>query len=114
MYECHERQPLMIPCSGQFTRFMVTNGFHHSRMIHIKNKPGFHFYEVESAIDNIQLLTGLMLTLLFFMVYIFSGFIFFMVFANVPLITMFYLLYFKRNDFMRIYELKPELQATKS
>ena len=82
---------MIIPCDQHNITLMVTNGFHHSRVVSVKCKPGIHFYEVESFIDNVQLLTGLAMTLLFFGIYILSGIVFFMLFANVPLLIMLYL-----------------------
>ena len=107
IYEFKEKQPVVIPCNQQVTTLTVTNGFHHSRMVSVKCKPGIHLYEVESFIDNIQLLTGLAMTLLFFGIYILSGIVFFMLFANVPLLIMLYLIYIKRNSFIQVHLLKP-------
>lgn len=73
-----------------------------------------HFFEVESAIDNIQLLTGLVMTLFFFTIYILSGIFFFMLFANLPLLIMLFIFYIKRNDFIQIHVLKPAQHSVKS
>ena len=48
------------------------------------------------------------MTLLFFGIYILSGIVFFMLFANVPLLIMLYLIYIKRNSFIQVHLLKPE------
>ena len=90
------------------TKIVVTNGFHYSRKLAVKSSPGVHFYEVESFIDNIQLLTGLVMALLFLLVYILSGIRFFMFFANVPLLAMIYIFYVKRNSFIQIHVIHPE------
>ena len=105
---------MVITCSEPVTKIMITNGFHHSRVVAIKYKPGIHFYEVESYVDNIQVLTGLVMTLLFFALYIFSGLVFFMLFANVPLLIMLFLLYIKRDNFIQVHLLKPEHNAVKN
>jgi len=95
-------------------KLVVTNGFHYSRVVTVKCKPGFHFYEVESFIDNIQLLTGLVMTFLFFGIYIFSGAILFMIFANVPLLMMLFIFYIRRKDFIQVHVLTPEKKNTVS
>ncbi len=108
IYEFREKRPVIIPCTGQVMKLVITNGFHYSRVVKVKCSPGFHFYEVESFIDNIQLLTGLVMTLLFFGIYIFSGAILFMIFANVPLLMMLFIFYFRRKDFIQVHVLVPE------
>ena len=104
----------MINASDPVTKIIITNGFHHSRVVTVKNKPGIHFYEVESGIDNIQLMTGLVMTLLFFIIYIFTGLFFFMLFANTPLLIMLYILYFRRKNFIRVHILKPGHHAVRN
>ena len=106
IYELKERQPLIIPCPEPAIQVLITNGFHHSRLVKIKSRPGICFYEVEGLIDNIQLLTGLVLTLFFFTIYILTGILFFILFANVPLIIMLVIFYIMRNDFIRVHSLK--------
>jgi len=108
IYELREKIPVIICCAGDVMKLVVTNGFHYSRIVSVKCKPGFHFYEVESFIDNIQLLTGLVMTFLFFGIYIFSGAILFMIFANVPLLMMLFIFYIRRKDFIQVHVLVPE------
>lgn len=64
------------------------------------------FYEIGSYIDNMQLITGIVLVLLFFMIYILSGIRFFMIAANLPLLVLFLLLFFRRTDFIQVHRLK--------
>ena len=108
IYEFREKRPVIISCAGNAMKLVVTNGFHYSRVVTVKCKPGFHFYEVESFIDNIQLLTGLVMTFLFFGIYIFSGAILFMIFANVPLLMMLFIFYIRRKDFIQVHVLIPD------
>ena len=108
IYEFREKRPVIIPCTGDVTKIVVSNGFHSSRIVTVRSKPGFHFYEVESFIDNIQLLTGLVLVFLFFAVYVFSGIVFFLLFANVPILIMLFLFYIRRHDFIQVHVLLPE------
>ena len=84
----------------------MINGFHSSRKVIVKNKPGIKVYEIASYIDNVQLLTGIIMALLFFFIYIFSGLRFFMFFANVPILIMLYIFYIKRSHFIQIHVLK--------
>lgn len=108
IYELKEKQPLVITGKPPFTRMVVTNGFHSSRPVKINYREGYRLYEVESAVDNVQLLTGLFMSMLFFFIYIFSGLRFFMLFANIPILIMLYLIYMKRHDFIRIYPINPK------
>ena len=108
IYEFREKRPVIIPCSGNVTKLVVTNGFHYSRVVTVRSRSGFHFYEVESFIDNIQLLTGLVMVFLFFGIYVLSGIVFFMLFANVPILIMLFLFYIRRKDFIQVHVLLPE------
>jgi hypothetical protein len=107
IYECREKEPVIIPAANPVTKIFITNGFHSSRVVMVKNIPGVQLFEVEGFIDNIQLITGFLMTLLFFLIYIFSGIRLFMLFANIPLLMMLYVLYVKRRHFILIHVLKP-------
>jgi hypothetical protein len=106
IYECKEKEPVIINCSEKVYKIIAVNGFHSSRKLVINNKPGIRIYEIGSYIDNVQLATGLVMTLLFFLIYIFSGILFFLFFANVPLLVMLYIFYVKRGEFIRVNLLK--------
>jgi hypothetical protein len=107
IYECREQQPVIIKAESNTSQFVVSNGFHVSRIVKVSDKPGPHFYEVESCIDNIQLITGFLVSLLFFIIYILSGLHFFLLIANLPLLTMVYLLFVLRHKFIRVYSFDP-------
>lgn len=91
---------------------VVTNGFHFSRTVSVKYKPGMQFYEVEGFVDNVQLLGGLFMMLFFFLIYIGTGIRLFMIFANLPLLIVVYILYVKRRSFILIHSLKPEKKVS--
>ena len=107
IYECKEKEVLEIACTGTVTRVVITNGFHSSRVVAIKYKPGILVYEIWSYIDNMQLLTGLAITLGSFCIYIFTGLRFMMLFANLPILIMLFIFYIKRKNFIGISLLKP-------
>jgi hypothetical protein len=112
IYELREREPLVILCKdGEVVNIIVTNGFHFSRKIKMRYNTANHFFEVESFIDNIQLLTAAVLTLIFFGVYIFSGVKLFMLFANLPLLIMLFIFYWKRKEFIQVHRLPIEKQG---
>ena len=108
IYEFREKRPVIIPGNGNAMKLVVTNGFHSSRVVTIKHRPGFHFYEVESFIDNIQLLTGLVMVFLFFGIFIFTGSFLFMLFANAPIFIVLFIFYIRRKDFIQVHVLVPE------
>ncbi|HMD01077.1 MAG TPA: hypothetical protein VKH37_13030 [Ferruginibacter sp.] len=99
---------MIIPCIGSTRKIFVTNGFHSSRVVKVKCTPGIHFYEVAGFIDNTQLLIGLVMVLIFFTVFIFTGSILFMIFANAPILIMLFLFYIKRKDFIQVHVLVPD------
>jgi len=107
IYECKEKLPVIIKTGTTATHFVVSNGFHISRVVRVSDKPGPHFYEVESCLDNIQLITGILVSLLFFIIYILSGLQFFLLIANLPLLTMVYLMFVLRHKFIRVYSFDP-------
>ena len=96
---------MIINCNEPVTKIVITNGFHSSREIKFILKPGNHFYEIESRIDDVQLLSGFLLIVLFFVIFIVSGVRLFMLFANVPLLLMLWHFYIKRKDFIQIHRL---------
>lgn len=102
----------MIECTEPLTKIVITNGFHYSREVIFHQKAGTYFYEIESGIDDIQLLTGLVLSALFYTIFMFSGIQFFMIMANAPILFLLYMFYIKKKDFIRIHRLKPQQQRT--
>ena len=106
IYECREQKPVVITDTKPGTFFTISNGFHSSRRMSVNKNSGLLFYEVGSFIDNIQLLTGFVLTLLFFLIFIFTGIRLFMIAANLPLLIMFILVFLKKKDFIQVHRLK--------
>lgn len=106
IYECREKKPLVINDTQPGTFFTISNGFHSSRKMTVKRNSGMLFYEVGSFIDNVQLLTGIVLTGLFFLIFIFTGIRLFMIAANLPLLIMFFLLFLKKKDFIQVHRLR--------
>jgi len=106
IYECREKIPVVIAGNQPGTFFNVTNGYHTSRKLLVKKESGITFYEIGSYIDNMQLITGVVLVLLFFMIYILSGIRLFMIAANLPLLVLFLLLFLRRADFIQVHRLK--------
>ncbi|MEI7472829.1 MAG: hypothetical protein WCJ85_11255 [Chitinophagaceae bacterium] len=108
IYELQEKKPLQIPCDQTELTLSVTNGFQHSRTIKIRPQQGVYFYEVESRIDNIQLIIGVVLLMLLFAIYIATGLRLFMLLANLPILILLWLFYFKRDGFILIHRLRIE------
>ena len=106
IYECKEQKPVVIADIKPGTFFKLSNGFHSSRKMTVNKNHGMLFYEIGSYIDNIQLLAGIVLTVLFFLIYIFTGIRLFMIAANLPLVIMFFLLFIKKKDFIQVHRLK--------
>ncbi len=105
IYELVEKKPVQIVCDNAEMTILVTNGFHHSRIVTIRPQPGVYFYEVESRIDNIQLIIGAILLVLLFTIFIVTGLRLFMLLANLPLVILVWQFYFKRDGFLLIHRL---------
>lgn len=106
IYECRERTPVVVRDNQPGTFFSVTNGYHTSRKLFVKKENGISFYEISSYIDNMQLITGIVLVLLFFLIYILTGIRLFMLAANLPLLALFLLLFFRRKELIQVHRLK--------
>jgi hypothetical protein len=100
IYDFREKQPVIYNPQSTITTLVVTNGFHNSRTVMVNTKPGTWFYEVECMFDDIQVITGTIIT----------GYRFFMIFANLPALIFLFLFYFKRKEFIRVHTLKPHKQ----
>ena len=101
----------MIECKDPITKIIITNGFHYSREVIFHQKAGTYFFEIESCIDDVQLLTGFILSGLFYTIFVVSGMQFFILIANAPFLFLFYIFYIKKKDFIQIHRLKPHQQV---
>ena len=103
IFELNEAQPLTIPCNDSITTVVVGNGFHFSRTLEVSRQfTGTLFYQVDSRIDDINLLYLIFLTLLFFGMFLLTEMRGFMIIANLPLLYLLYVLYFMRKNFILI------------
>jgi hypothetical protein len=114
IFECRERQPLVIEGTEPGTTLLVTNGFHYSRELVVPHKPGTHFFEVESFIDDLQLITGLLMVALFFATYILTGVRLFLFLANAPVLVFLFFFYIKRNSFIQVHHLVPDQEPVRN
>lgn len=108
IYELKEKSPVIVETQEPAVKIIITNGFHRSREVALHPKGGTYFFEVESLIDNIQLIAGLIFTILFFVLYIVSGIRVMMLLANVPVLMLLYFFYIKRKSFIQIHRLSME------
>ncbi len=108
IYEFKEKKPLIIYPESKATEIEVVNGFHKSNTILVQEKTGATFYQVKCRVDNIQFISALLFTLIFFVIFISTGNRLFMIFANIPITVLLFLVYYKRSDFIRLVLLENE------
>jgi hypothetical protein len=109
LYELREGEPVMIPVVADETELMVTNGFHSSEKIQLKFEPAStYFFQVNAVVNNTGLLIALVLSFLFFVGYAFTGSIFLLVAANLPVLAMVWVFFIQPSRAIVLKPWQPE------
>lgn len=103
IYPLKEKQPATITVRTNPVKIVITNGFHASKPL-LLNTYVQHKYALQAdcLLDNIRLGYGFFLVFLLFGMYWITSMRVFQIAANLPVLYMLYLVYFRRKDFLFI------------
>lgn len=101
IYPLKEKQPVAITVSSNPVKIMVTNGFHYSKPVllntYMQDK---YALQADCLLDDLRLGYGFFLMLLLFGMYWITSMRIFQIAANLPILYMLYLVYFRKKDFL--------------
>jgi hypothetical protein len=101
--ELNHQQPVVVPATQEITSVVISNGYHLSRELELRfehNKT--YLYQVTCTIDDARLVTGILLSLLLFGLYILIGLIGLIIAANLPILYMLGVFYLDKRNFIQI------------
>jgi hypothetical protein len=107
LYQLKEQEPLMLDEKNLPVKLMAKNGFHFSRPFYItKHTADTVLIGIGCEADNGTLWGGIIFSLLFFSIFLATGFYAVMVLANLPLLYLVYKFFLKTKGFIIIEILK--------
>lgn len=107
IYPLSNNTPVVIPVEINYPKLVVTDGFHFAKPMELKyDGPGYYRFNVECAINDLQLLAGAFFMVLFYLWGFFSGWFLLKVASFVPLLIFLYRYYVNRKRFIKLIPVK--------
>jgi hypothetical protein len=107
IYQLSDSQPVIIPVEINYPKLVVTDGFHFAKPMELSyDGPGYYRFNVECAINDLQLLGGAFFLVLFYLWGFISGWFFLKAAAFVPILLFIFLYYIKRKQFIKLIPVK--------
>lgn len=101
IYPLKEKQPVAISVSSNPVKIMVTNGFHYSKPVLLNTyQQDKYALQADCLLDDLRLGYGFFLMFLLFGMYWITSMRIFQIAANLPILYMLYLVYFRKKDFL--------------
>ena len=103
IYPLLNDKPIVIPVELNSPSIVATDGFHYTKPLKLTYKePSFYRFKVTCAIDNLQLLGGSFLLILFYLLGFATGFLLLKMLSFIPIVWFLVLYYLKRKEFIKI------------
>ncbi len=103
IYSLIKNKPVIIEIPVNPSRVVVTDGYHITKPLEVVYAhPKIYYFKVVCAIENDQLLVGLVITLLLYAMGATSAIYFLQIISLSPLAYFLFLYYLKRKEFIQI------------
>jgi hypothetical protein len=103
IYSLVKNKPIVIDMPTNPARVVVTDGFHITKPIDLAYSPKHtYFFKIVCAIEDDQLLVGLIIIILVYAMGATSGMIFLQVLSMAPILYFLFLYYINRKEFIQI------------
>ena len=94
--------PIIIPVNKKDNVVVATDGYHYTSPLRLKyDQPSYYRFKLTCAIDDLQLIGGLFILLLLYLVGFMTGVFLIKLFSFFPLVYFLVLYYLNRKDFIR-------------
>lgn len=108
IYQLKEQEPLIIEEHQLPVKIVAKNGFHFSKPFYIKKYTGQNILlGIGCNADNGRLWGAVVFSLLFFVIFLVTGFHLVLLLANLPLLFLLYHVFIQSKEFITIETLKP-------
>jgi hypothetical protein len=103
IYPLNNNKPILIPVNDDHTRIVVTDGFHFTKPLElVYHEPSYYNFNIACAINDLQLLGGFFLLVLFYLLGFATGFFWMKLVSFSPIIFFLFLYYLNRKEFIHI------------
>jgi hypothetical protein len=103
IYPLPNNNPVIIPVDDKRTKIVVTDGFHFTKPLElVYQEPSYYNFRIVCAINDLQLLGGFFLLILFYLLGFATGFFWLKLASFCPVIYFLFLYYINRKDFIQI------------
>lgn len=103
IYQLSDNKPVIIPVEINYPKLVVTDGFHFAKPMELSyDGPGYYRFNVECAINDLQLIGGAFLLVLFYLLGFFTGSFFLKAASFIPLLLFIFFYYIKRKQFIKM------------
>lgn len=108
LYQLKEQEPLLIEAHELPVKIVAKNGFHFSKPFYIKKYTGDNILiGIGCNADNGRLWGGTAFSVLFFIIFLITGYHIILLLANLPLLFLVYQFFLKPKEFITIETVKP-------
>ncbi|RYZ62744.1 MAG: hypothetical protein EOO14_01375 [Chitinophagaceae bacterium] len=102
IYHLRKNRPILVTMPANPSRIVVTDGFHITRPMELRYRQQVAHFAVACAVNNDVLVGGAIFMLMFFAMGATSGMFVLQLFSLLPIATMLFLYYIKRQEFIQV------------
>ncbi|HKB44112.1 MAG TPA: hypothetical protein VKC90_06975 [Chitinophagaceae bacterium] len=103
IYPLPNDKPVIISVNDKNTKIVITDGFHFTKPLElVYQEPSYYNFRIVCAINDLQLLGGLFLLILFYLMGFATGFFWLKLASFGPIIYFLVLYYIYRKEFIQI------------
>lgn len=103
IYPLQNRKRIIIPVEKSNFNIVITDGFHITKPLRLNyDQPGYFNFEVTCIIDDLALLGGAFLLIVFYLLGLFTGFFILKLLSFLPVISLLFFYYIKRRNFLKL------------
>ena len=107
IYPLSNKKRIIIPVEKNNFALVITDGFHITRPLQLSyDQPGYFNFEVTCIVDDLALLGGAFILIVFYLLGLFTGFLLLKLLSFLPVISLLFFYYIKRADFLKIAKAK--------
>ena len=103
IYPLLTTRPVIIPVEKDHLNIVISDGFHFTKPLElVYDRPGYFNFEVTCRIDDLALLGGLFLLVIFFLLGLFTGLLILQLLSFLPVICLLFFYYVNRKNFLTL------------
>ena len=103
IYPLSNKKRIIIPVEKNNFALVITDGFHITRPLQLSyDQPGYFNFEVTCIVDDLALLGGAFILIVFYLLGLFTGFLLLKLLSFLPVISLLFFYYVNRRNFLKL------------